>query len=110
RGVHTTIVETLPAPLAAILGPEQGAWFADLHRAEGVDLRLGRELVEAHGNGRVDVLRLDDGSTIEPDHVLVCIGVVPDVDWLGVETLRVDDEGRTELPHVWGAGDAVSGG
>jgi 3-phenylpropionate/trans-cinnamate dioxygenase ferredoxin reductase subunit len=105
-GADATMIEALPAPLATILGHEQGAWFAHLHRSEGVDLRLGRTLVEATGNGRVEALRLDD----EPDHVLVCVGVDPDVAWLGVDTLAVDDDGRTELPHVWGAGDAAGGG
>ena len=40
-GVHTTIVEAADAPLAALLGPALGTWFADLHRSEGVDVVLG---------------------------------------------------------------------
>ncbi len=50
-GVHTTIVEAADAPLAALLGPAVGAWFADLHRSEGVDVLLGASVAVRDGDG-----------------------------------------------------------
>ena len=41
RGLEVTLVEALPLPLVRGLGPVLGAAIADLHRAHGVDVRLG---------------------------------------------------------------------
>ena len=43
-GCDVTVVEALDLPLLRVLGPEVAATFADLHRAHGVDLRLGARL------------------------------------------------------------------
>ena len=40
-GVEVSMVEALPLPFAATLGPAVGRRLADHYRAEGVDLRLG---------------------------------------------------------------------
>ena len=50
----TTIVEAAAAPLAAVLGPAVGTWFADLHRSEGVDVVLGASIAAATGTDRVE--------------------------------------------------------
>ena len=42
RGCAVTMVEAAPQPLEAILGAHLGAWFAHLHRAEGVEVLTGR--------------------------------------------------------------------
>jgi NADPH-dependent 2,4-dienoyl-CoA reductase/sulfur reductase-like enzyme len=112
-GVETTLIEAAPVPLDAVLGRAQGEWFAALHRAHGVDLRLGRQVAEASGNGRVESLRLDDGATIDCDHVLVGIGVQPDLDWVigsGLDPtgIRTDAIGQTNVLDVWAAGDAAA--
>lgn len=36
-GTQVTVIEAAPVPLAAILGTPLGAWFAQLHREEGVE-------------------------------------------------------------------------
>ena len=40
-GVDVTVVDPAATPLEAIVGPRLGAWFAAMHRDEGVDLRCG---------------------------------------------------------------------
>ena len=104
-GVHTTIVEAADAPLTAVLGREVGAWFADLHRSEGVDVILGATVVAATGSDRVESLALSNRRHLACDHVLVGVGVMPDVDWLAGSGL---DLART--PGVFAAGDATGGG
>jgi 3-phenylpropionate/trans-cinnamate dioxygenase ferredoxin reductase subunit len=52
-GVHTTIVEAAAAPLAAVIGPVVGTWFAELHRSEGVDVILGASVVATAGAARI---------------------------------------------------------
>ena len=77
------MVEAAPQPLAAVLGPHVGAWFAQLHRAEGVEVLTGRTLRGVSGNGAVTGLELSDGRRIAVDHVVVGVGVDPDAHWLG---------------------------
>jgi NADPH-dependent 2,4-dienoyl-CoA reductase/sulfur reductase-like enzyme len=111
-GMEVTIVEALDAPLAAILGSGLGRWFADMHRAEGVDVRLSARVEDVRARRRVQALELADGTAIECDHVLVGVGVEPDTRWLdgsGLDAggVRVDAQGRTPAPGVYAAGDAA---
>ncbi len=111
-GADVTLVEAAEAPLAAVLGPRLGHWFARVHREEGVDVRLGAAVSGFHGNGRVEAIELGDGR-LECDALVVGIGVAPATGWLqgsGLEAelgLQVDAGCRTALPGVLAAGDAA---
>jgi 3-phenylpropionate/trans-cinnamate dioxygenase ferredoxin reductase subunit len=112
-GVRATIVEAAAAPLQAVLGPSVGAWFAELHRSEGVEVHLGTEIAAVHGAQGVRALTLTDGRRIACDHVVVGVGVDPDLAWLAGSGLdpagvRVDAEGRSAAPDVFAAGDAAA--
>lgn len=110
-GAEVTLIEALPTPLAPILGEEIGGWFADLHREEGVEVRLGAALAEARGDAAVEELVLADGARVACDVVLVGIGTVPATDWLAEHGFSagvpVDAAGRSPLPDVFAAGDAA---
>jgi 3-phenylpropionate/trans-cinnamate dioxygenase ferredoxin reductase component len=110
-GVEVTLIEALPTPLAPILGERIGGWFADLHREEGVVVRLGAALADVRGEEVVEELILADGERIGCDLVLVGIGTVPATGWLAehgfADGVPVDAAGRTRLPDVFAAGDAV---
>ncbi|MGK8520086.1 NAD(P)/FAD-dependent oxidoreductase [Nocardia asteroides] len=95
-GVEVTIVEVADLPLRAVLGPEMGAVFADLHRANGVDFRFEARVEaitteEAIATEVANGVRLADGSTIEADAVLVAIGARPNVELAAEAGLAVDD-------------------
>ncbi|MGN6608392.1 MAG: NAD(P)/FAD-dependent oxidoreductase [Jatrophihabitans sp.] len=117
RGLPVTVVEAAPVPLQRSVGPELGAVCADLHRANGTDLRLdvGVARLESAG-GRVTGVRLADGTLLPADLVVLGIGVAPNTAWLqgsGV-ALHEHDGGvladatlATGAPHVWAAGDVV---
>jgi 3-phenylpropionate/trans-cinnamate dioxygenase ferredoxin reductase subunit len=104
-GVHTTIVEAADAPLTAVLGREVGAWFADLHRSEGVDVILGATVAAVTGTERVESMMLSDRRHLACDHVLVGVGVQPDLDWLAGSGVDL-----AHAPGVFVAGDATGGG
>ena len=94
-GCDVTVVEALPAPLARVLPPVLGHWFAGVHRAHGVRVELGAARDPA-------VLAR------EADVVLAAIGSEPDAAWLGFPGgVPVDGGGRTPLPGVWAAGDCA---
>ena len=91
RGHEVVLVEPLEQPLARVLGTEIGAVVADVHRAEGVDVRLGVGVDAVVGDQRVESVRLTDGSEIDVDVVVVGIGVTPNTGWLEDSGLPVDD-------------------
>jgi NADPH-dependent 2,4-dienoyl-CoA reductase/sulfur reductase-like enzyme len=111
-GVEVTMIEALQTPLAPILGAELGAWFAELHRSEGVRVLTGTMLESARGRGgRLEELDLAGGQRIACDAALVGVGTAPATAWLAGSGLdqkgvRTDTAGRTALPGVFAAGDA----
>lgn len=92
-GHEVTLVEPLEAPLARVLGPRVGQVFADMHRDEGVDVRLGVgvESLEADGQGRVARVFLSDGTTVDASVVVAGIGVIPNTAWLADSGLTIDN-------------------
>ena len=112
RGAEVTVIEAAPAPLAAVLGIRVGLWFAELHRAEGVEVLLSARVVAARGRARLRELILAGGRRIPCDHVLVGVGVDPATAWLAGSGLDpggvpVDASGRTIAEGVYAAGDAA---
>jgi len=109
-GTRVTVVEPAEQPLLAALGSEVAARFADVHRAQGVDLRTRTGLVRLEGAEAV----LSDGTRIEPDTVLVGVGAIPNVELavaagLGVDNGVLVDSGlRTSHPAVFAAGDVAN--
>jgi 3-phenylpropionate/trans-cinnamate dioxygenase ferredoxin reductase subunit len=113
-GLEVTMIEAAPQPLMGVLGPELGAWFARLHRDEGVRVLTDSSVEGTDRNGRLRAVHLAGGERIEVDHVLVAVGVVPCVQWLagtgldGVTGVPVDGCARTACEHVYAAGDVAA--
>jgi NADPH-dependent 2,4-dienoyl-CoA reductase/sulfur reductase-like enzyme len=112
-GAHATIIEAASTPLESVLGNEIGRWFADLHRSNGVELLLEQRVVGVGGDRLVDSVTLVDGRTIHCDHVVLGVGVDPDVGWLsssplGASRVCTDVDGRTEIPGIYAAGDVAA--
>ena len=88
KGCEVTVFEALPQPLVRVLGPDLGAYLADVHRGHGVDLHL---------------------NTSSPSADLVAIGSTPrtiqgpDVDG----GIVVDEFGHTSIADVFAAGDVT---
>lgn len=111
-GVPTTVVESASFPLERALGAELGLFFAQLHRANGVDLRLNSGVEAIEGQGRVTGVRLSDGEVVPADLVVVGVGIVPNVtiaEGLDVDNgILVDEHLRTSHPDVFAAGDVAN--
>lgn len=117
HGCEVTIVEPQDVPLCGVVGEEVGRWFGDLHRAHGVDLRLGEKVarLEAHGGveGQVSGVVLESGETIAADTVVVGIGIAPNTELAEAAGLEVDDgvlcdeHLRTSADGVYAAGDVA---
>ena len=117
RGLPVTLVEASDLPLSAALGRDVGAVCADLHRAHGTDLRLGRTVKGIESNhGAVTGVRLDDGTVLSADLVVAGIGVTPATTWLGDSGLPLHEHDGGVLcdstlwagaPGVYAAGDVA---
>ncbi|MDQ1519554.1 MAG: hypothetical protein QOI55_627 [Actinomycetota bacterium] len=114
RGRHldVTVLEALPQPMVRGLGPVLGAACARLHRDHGVDLRLGVGVEAIEGDGRVERVRLGDGSTVDADLLVVGVGVAPNTQWLEGSGLTLDngvvcDETCLAAPGIVAAGDVA---
>jgi len=108
RGLDVTLVEPLPGLLERVTGPGVAAYLAVLHRAQGVDVRLGVAVREVLPRG----VRLDDGSTLAADVVVAAIGVEPETAWLERSGLELDngvvcDATCLAAPGVVAAGDVA---
>lgn len=113
RELAVTLVEPLPTPLGRVLPAVIGDAVADLHRENGVDLRLGVGVdgVEARA-GRVVAVSLSDSSVLEAELVVVAIGAVPSTDWLRGSDVVLDDgvvcdDTCLAAPGVVAAGDVA---
>ena len=99
-GTEVTVFEVAELPLLRVLGPRVARAFTDLHRAHGVDLRLGTAVSAA------DLA----GATL----VVVGVGVAPDASLaqgagLAVSNgVLVDATLRTSHPDVYAVGDIAN--
>ena len=99
-GTEVTVFEVAELPLLRVLGPRVAQAFADLHRAHGVDLRLGTAVSAA------DLA----GATL----VVVGVGVAPDASLaqragLAVDKgVLVDATLRASHPGVYAVGDIAN--
>ncbi|GMU78275.1 MAG: pyridine nucleotide-disulfide oxidoreductase [Acidimicrobiia bacterium] len=91
RGLEVTVLEALPAPMVRGLGAAMGDALAGLHRDHGVDLRTSVAVDGFEGTGRVERVRLGDGSAVDADVVVVGVGAAPATGWLEGSGLAIDD-------------------
>ena len=113
-GCQVTVIEALERPLARVAGAEIADFYRDAHKAHGVDLHFGVVVAGFGGEGRVQSVKLTDGSAIPADVVVVGIGAAPNTELaidagLAVENgIVVDDCGRTTDPSIYAIGDATN--
>lgn len=113
-GLQVTLVEMADRILQRVAAPETSAYFRDLHRSHGVDLREGVGLDRLDGTDRVTGAVLSDGSTLELDFVIVGVGIAPAsalAERAGLlidNGIAVDARGQTSDPAIWAAGDCAS--
>jgi len=115
-GARVTLLEAHHTPLARVLGDPMGQMCADLHRANGMDLRCSVTIdhLESDPTGPDPVtVVLDDGAHLPADVVVVGIGVTPSVDWLTGSGVELDNGVRCDgslfaADRVVAAGDVAN--
>jgi len=95
-GCDVRVHEALAQPLVRVLGPELGRYLAGVHRAHGVELKLGAETPPGlPGPVVVGVGSVPRTKLAEQAGLLIEGGIV------------VDEMGRTSAPDVFAAGDVT---
>jgi 3-phenylpropionate/trans-cinnamate dioxygenase ferredoxin reductase component len=113
-GLDVTLIEVAPQPMPS-LGEDLGARCADLHRAHGVELWLNTTVERFEGAGRLEAIRLADGSCVAADVAVVALGAVPNTEWLTGSGLELEPGVVCDATlrargaqHVFCAGDAAA--
>ncbi|WP_188489304.1 NAD(P)/FAD-dependent oxidoreductase [Williamsia phyllosphaerae] len=119
-GATVTIVEPAPSALHAALGPTIGARVEKLHTDRGVTVRTGVGVAELlTADGAVTGIRLDDGSTLDADLVVLGIGSIPTTslaESIGLDLsdrsvgggIACDATGKTSADGVYALGDVAN--
>jgi len=118
-GTQITVVELMPQILAGV-EPRIVTQFRRLMEQQGITFLTGRTLDSITEYRASDLTaKLDDGTTIDADTLLISIGRKPETRNIGLESIGVeidsrgyvvvDDHLRTANPRVWGAGDCIGG-
>ena len=109
QGKTVIVIESQSRLMARAVPPLLSEFFRDLHRSQGVDVRLNTG-VAAIENGAV---RLTDGAFIPADLAVAGIGVIPNVD-LARESgltigngIQVDEFLRTTDSDIYAIGDCA---
>jgi 3-phenylpropionate/trans-cinnamate dioxygenase ferredoxin reductase component len=114
RGLDVTIVAPKAVPLERVLGLEVGGVYRDLHRDHGVELRMPAGVVAFEGAGRVERVRLRDGTAIVCDTVVAGVGATPRTGLAEAAGLAVENgvlvDGRLEssVSGIFAAGDVAN--
>ena len=113
-GAEVSMVEVASVPLERVLGPEVGGIYRDLHAEHGVRMFFGVGIDSIGGSGRVEEVRLTDGTVIPAGVVVAGIGVAPRVrlaEAAGLDIdngITTDEHLATSAPGIYAAGDVAN--
>lgn len=112
-GLDVTLVESAKRILERVTAPEVSAFYARLHREEGVEVVDCAQVSAFGGEDRVREVQCADGRTFPADFVVVGIGILPNDELAreaGLKTgngIHVDATCLTSDPDIVAAGDCA---
>jgi 3-phenylpropionate/trans-cinnamate dioxygenase ferredoxin reductase subunit len=114
-GKTVTVLEGADRMMARAVCPITSEYFKAAHERRGASVVLNARIAGFDGSGdKVSAVRLEDGTSIRADIVMVGIGVLARTEvanLLGIElengAIAVDEFAQTSNPLVVAAGDAV---
>jgi 3-phenylpropionate/trans-cinnamate dioxygenase ferredoxin reductase subunit len=106
-GAEAVVIERAPRVLARVASETLSTFFTAQHRAHGVEIMTGAEVVAVAHDG----VTLADGSVVRADAVLVGVGALACESLARSAGLRcddgvvVDEQARTSDPAIFAVGD-----
>lgn len=113
-GMKVTVLEALPRLLQRVTAPEVSAFYARVHREQGVDVITDASVQAIEGDDGVEAVVLADGRRLAADVVIIGVGVLPASELAEQAGLKVDngvvvDEfATTSDPDIYAIGDCSS--
>jgi len=117
-GVEVTVIEVLPEILTGV-EPRIVREFRRIVEKEGINFRTGSKVEHIDYRDDGVTARLDNGTSIEADLVLVSVGRAPQTGGIALKEagVQVSDRGHMVVdemlgsanPKIWGAGDCIGG-
>lgn len=114
-GHEVTVLEAAPRVLGRVTGETVSTFYENLHRAQGVDLRLNAKIEAFVGeHSKLTGVQLAGGEIVPATLALVGIGITPNVALAQeagiacVNGIQVDEDARTSDPDVFAIGDCAS--
>jgi len=121
-GSDVTVVEMMDR-VVPVEDADVSAFLEKALKKQGLKIQTGVNVAKVeNGDAAVKVtIKGKDGAetTEEYSHVIVAIGIVPNVENIGLEDLniepdkryhiKVDELGRTNVPGIWAIGDVTEG-
>ncbi|KAM3396731.1 monodehydroascorbate reductase, chloroplastic/mitochondrial [Capsicum galapagoense] len=115
--LDTTIIFPEEHLLSRLFTPSLAQKYEQLYQDNGVKFVKGAKIkhLESGSDGRVAAVKLEDGSSIETDTVVIGIGAKPAVspfDMVGINNtvggIEVDGMFRTSIPGIFAIGDVAA--
>jgi len=116
-GVEVTIVELLDHLLPRE-DPEVSEVVEKAYKRLGIKFYTGTAVEKLDRDGDIVKVNLKNGDVIEADQVMVAVGFRSNVENIGLEeagvelsernTIAVDEQMRTNIPHIYAVGDVVA--
>ncbi|KAK4365419.1 hypothetical protein RND71_016777 [Anisodus tanguticus] len=115
--LDTTIIFPEEHLLSRLFTPSLAQKYEQLYQDNGVKFVKGAKIkhLESGPDGRVTAVKLEDGSSIETDTVVIGIGAKPAVspfDMVGLNNtvggIEVDGQFRTSVPGIFAIGDVAA--
>jgi NADH oxidase (H2O2-forming) len=114
-GKTVTVLEIAPHCLSLAYDEEFCVEMEALLQARGVHIRTGVKVAEVQGDGRVQSVRLSDGTVIPAEVVILGVGAVPNVELARAAGLKLGPTGaiavdramETSDAHVFACGDCA---
>jgi dihydrolipoamide dehydrogenase len=121
-GADVTVVEMMDR-IVPVEDADVSAFLEKALKKQGMTILTAANVgvVEVSDSGVKAVIKAKDGTeaTHEFSHVIVAIGIVPNLEEIGIEQLKitldkrahvnVDLYGRTNVPGIWAIGDCTAG-
>ena len=111
QGIEVIVLEAQERVLARVTSEPVSAFYQDIHRQAGVDLRLGVGLKRFVTKEDENFAELADGELVKFDCAIIGIGVIPNVELAEHAGLAcdngiiVDEFTQTEDPDIYAVGD-----
>ncbi|XP_048320429.2 monodehydroascorbate reductase, chloroplastic/mitochondrial isoform X1 [Ziziphus jujuba] len=115
--LDTTIIFPENHLLQRLFTPSLAQRYEELYQENGVKFVKGVSIknLESGADGHVAAIKLEDGSTIDADTVIIGIGAKPAVSPFGslglnstVGGIQVDGQFRTSIPGIFAIGDVAA--